>query len=224
MVEERAGRQPVIRLSILVEGKTEREFVRELLAPHLITHGVSATASLIGKPGYKGGNVTVDRIASDVPRLAHSSDAVTTLVDFYGFRQRPTKDVDALQQEIDRACRNAANQRLRDDRLFAYVQLYEFEALLFSSPDAFERSLAVPRETARTLQSVRGGFGTPEDIDDGQETAPSKRIDQALPDYHKVLDGILVATEIGLDTMRRECPRFGAWVSRLEALGSDVTT
>ena len=69
----------MIRLVIVVEGKTEKEFVDRLLAVHLSGYGVAASARLLGKPRHKGGNVTVERIANDVRNLAANSDAVTTL-------------------------------------------------------------------------------------------------------------------------------------------------
>ena len=210
----------MIRLAIVVEGKTEKEFVDRLLAVHLSGYGVAASARLLGKPRHKGGNVTVERIANDVRNLAANSDAVTTLLDFYGFRRRPTDDIDELQQHIDLACRNAVNQQLRDDRVFAYVQRHEFEALLFSEPGAFERSLALPTGAARILQSVRANFHTPEDINDSRETAPSKRLLKAIPGYSKGEYGWLVAESIGLETIRQQCPRFNRWLSRLEQIGT----
>ena len=36
--------------------------------------------------------------------------------------------------------------------------------------------------------------------------------------YEKPLLGTLAALEIGLGTMRRECPHFGNWLDRLEQL------
>ncbi len=210
----------MIRLVIVVEGKTEKEFVDRLLAVHLSGYGVAASARLLGKPRYKGGSVTVERIARDVRNLVNGFDAVTTLVDFYGFRQRPTDDIDELQRQIDLACRNATNLRLRDDRVFAYVQRHEFEALLFSEPDAFERSIALPTGATRTLRSVRASFATPEDINDSRETAPSKRLLKAIPGYSKGEFGWLVAESIGLETIRQQCPRFNRWLSRLEQIGN----
>ena len=62
-------------------------------------------------------------------------------------------------------------------------------------------------------------FSTPEDINDGANTAPSKRIKQEIPRYQKVQDGPLVAQTTGIDRMLAECPRFRSWITRLESLG-----
>lgn len=67
---------------------------------------------------------------------------------------------------------------------------------------------------------IRSEFSTPEDINDNPNTAPSKRIGKLIPGYHKITGASVVAKEIGLATIRTECPRFGAWVNRLESLGA----
>ena len=213
---------PMIRLAIVVEGRTEEEFVKQLLAAHLAERGVRASARLVGegKRSSRGGNVTVDRVARNMAQLSYNFDAVTTLVDFYGFHLRPTGDMEDLERQIDDAYygrpRDAA---LPNDRVFSYVQRHEFEALLFSDVSAFARVLGIPRNAASALAGVRAQFASPEDINDSPDTAPSKRIRGAIPDYNKVTDGSVVATEVGLDAMRRKCPRFAAWLTRLESLG-----
>ena len=67
----------MIRLAIVVEGETEEEFVKNLLTPHLQTRGVLAN------PHPLGGNVTDERLASDMANYFWSYDRVTSLVDFY---------------------------------------------------------------------------------------------------------------------------------------------
>ncbi len=212
---------PMIRLAIVVEGRTEEEFVKQLLAAHLNERGVEAKARLVGegKRSSRGGNVTVDRVAKNMAELSHSFDAVTTLVDFYGFQRRLTSDATELEQRIDATYASAPHRRLRSDHVFSYVQRHEFEALLFSDVSAFARVLDIPQNAASALAGVRAQFASPEDINDSPDTAPSKRIRGAIPDYNKVTDGSVVATEVGLDAMRRECPRFAAWLTRLESLG-----
>jgi len=65
---------------------------------------------------------------------------------------------------------------------------------------------------------VRAGFTTPEDINDGPMTAPSKRILRICPSYQKIAEGTLVAAGLKVGAIRAECPLFDAWVRRLEAL------
>ncbi len=101
---------------------------------------------------------------------------------------------------------------------FAYVQLFEFEALLFSQPGSFSVLPGLAPEALTALAAIAGGFSTPEDINDDPATAPSKRIEMAIPRYRKRLQGPVVAKAIGLTQIRAACPRFNDWVGRLESL------
>ena len=87
----------MIRLAISVEGRTEEEFVKNVLADHLRAKGVELYPILLN------GNVTVDRLASDIVRLIRNFNRVTSLVDFYGFRDKNTATPEQLEQHILRA-------------------------------------------------------------------------------------------------------------------------
>ena len=73
---------------------------------------------------------------------------------------------------------------------------------------------------AASLQAIRDSCASPEEIDDSPHTAPSKRIQQILPEYQKPLHGTLAAREISLPAMRAECPVFRRWMERLDRLGA----
>ena len=206
----------MIRLAISVEGRTEEEFVKEVLADHLRRGGVEPTPILIGNAG---GDVTISRLASDMAILYWSFDFITSLVDFYGFRGKGNSTPDELQQRIDEAVGQALSGDWNRTRIFSYVQQFEFEGLLFSDTRAFALLADAPAQLVADLDAIRGRFTTPEDIDDGYETAPSKRIADLVSGYQKAVDGPLLAMEIGLDAIRAECPRFNAWLTRLEQLG-----
>ena len=72
------------------------------------------------------------------------------------------------------------------------------------------------------LRALRAQFPTPEQINDNSDTAPSKRIAGVVLRYNKRVHGPLLAEMIGMDTIRAECPRFNAWITRLEALNPDA--
>jgi hypothetical protein len=60
----------------------------------------------------------------------------------------------------------------------------------------------------------------PEDVNDGAQTAPSKRLETLIAGYRKTVHGPPAVASAGLTALRTSCPRFGAWVTRLEALGA----
>jgi hypothetical protein len=68
------------------------------------------------------------------------------------------------------------------------------------------------------LQSVRASFNTPEDINDNPQTAPSKRIRKIYPSFQKPTDGVIIAKNIGINAIRKECSHFNKWLTRLESL------
>ena len=100
-------------------------------------------------------------------------------------------------------------------RFVPYVMVHEFEALLFSDCAAFARGIGRP-QLGEDFQRIRDAFASPEEIDDSPMTAPSKRIEALVPGYQKPLLGTLAALEIGLGTMRNECPHFGSWLDHVE--------
>ena len=116
LAEEPSWGLSVIRLALSVEGQTEREFVNKVLAAHLRVGGVEATPVLLGRARGRagGGSVSVERLASDMVRLSSSFDAVTSLVDCYGFRRKVDETPDALQvrvlEEIERCIGHEMNQ------------------------------------------------------------------------------------------------------------------
>lgn len=213
----------MIRLAITVEGLTEESFVRVALTDHLRSYGIESTPVLIGRAqgrGPGGGDVHVARLVRDLLVLARSFDAVTSLVDYYGFRRKGDATVAELEGRIVEEVRRSRGPRRRG-RIIPYVQRHEFEALLFSDVDHLAAAVGVSDRVLQALREVRAAFPTPEDIDDGVRTAPSKRIRSLMPNYDKIGHSEESVRRMGLAAIRAECPRFDAWVHRLEALGDE---
>ena len=197
----------MIRLAVSVEGQTEEEFVNTVLAPHLRASGINPQPILLGTGrGGRGGDVTVERLSADMATLYHQFDAVTSLVDLYGFRRRDGRDAAGLEEDV----RNAIIQRIRhqwdERRVVPYVQRHEFEGLLFSDVSAFARLPGGNEDAIATMRGIRAQFPTPEDINDRYDTAPSRRIERVIDAYNKRVDGPLLAEDMGLETIRAECP------------------
>lgn len=206
----------MIRLAISVEGETEEDFVNLALVEHLRLRGVQAT------PISLDGGINISRLASEMAKLSWNFNAVTSLVDYYGFGGRGCGTVDELEERIDEEITLTHSRRI-ESSVFPYVQLHEFEGLLFSDISVLAYMNSVSEDTLNKLKYVRSQFETPEHINDGKDTAPSRRIKGMIPQYDKRVYGPLLAEEIGLETIRRECPRFNAWVTRMESL-SNVQT
>jgi len=220
----------MMRVHVICEGQTEETFVNEVLAPHLARLEVYPAASLVGKPGRKGGAVTTSRMVSDIRlRLMGDGEAFcTTFFDFYGldagFAGKKTavgladigRKADAVEGRLLEVVKKAAGENTVR-RFIPYVQMYEFEGLLFSDPAKMAQGLSEVG-LAADLAAIRAEFATPEEINDSSITAPSKRLLKLMPRYEKPLYGSLAALEIGLDRIRSECRRFDQWITRLEGL------
>ena len=179
--------------------------------------------------GHTGGGVTsYDRIRRDIRRLLLSNPrAVTTVFDVYGFpRDVPgfPNPWPAVTAERVKQLGRAIEQDIGDPRFFAGLIAHEFEGLLFSDPNALAVTLETGAERRpsllKALGDIRAAVPTPEDIDDGPGTAPSKRLKKYWPRYNKQRHGPLAAEQMGLAVIRKECPLFSAWVARLEGLAS----
>lgn len=114
----------MVRLAISVEGSTEERFVRMVMVPHLEMRGIYAEPLLLGR---NGGDVYLPRVRKELNHFAKSFDKVTTLYDFYGFRGKDeSENKGSLEQKIV----DCVAESFRE-RIIPYVQMYEFEGLLF---------------------------------------------------------------------------------------------
>lgn len=118
------------------------------------------------------------------------------------------------------AIEQAFGQQITSPRFLPFIQLHEFETLLFADPVLLEELLSLDHSVpANAFVTIYQRYhGQPELINDSPHTAPSKRILQVCPGYRKIVDGVLILEEIGLPKLREQYPHFDAWVTRLEQL------
>jgi hypothetical protein len=229
----------MVRLYLFAEGQTEQIFARLVLAPHLAAfkvylHNPVLVANARRKGiVHRGGGRHYLPMKNDIVRFLRqdgSSEAFfTTMIDLYAIhpdfpglsdaerlRYSPPSRVEFLEK--------AFAQDLCDRRFIPYIQLHEFEAYLFSQPEQFRPYYPTADGPIAALKAIAEQYPTPELIDDGRQTAPSKRIVAELPDYEdaKTVVGTQVAEAIGLDVIRQKCPHFNSWLFKLEALAGSI--
>lgn len=212
---------------ILVEGQTEESFVKNLLSNFmpeglLLQPVVVATKRVKSGGKFKGGVPSYPKVKGDVLRLLGDSSAVmvTSMLDYYALPTSfPGRATPSGATAEERVCfvENAWSTDTGNPRFRPYLSLHEFEALLFSNPNAIADGFAKP-ELGSQLSSIRASFVTPEEINDHSETAPSARLEALFPRYSKPFFGTLIARRIGLDTMVSQCPHFRRWVNFLREL------
>lgn len=212
---------------IIAEGQTEEEFVRSLIQPYFASmhsfYDVRAI-KLNTSPGHKGGDMSFARYQRNVLLLLKQEIeiVVTSLIDFYKLRTDFPEYESAKKQNqkeqsvefLERACAKVIN----DERFVPYIQLHEFEALLFSSRRGFDAYFSdLTKNGTDELTKIFSQYSNPEEINDGDTTAPSKRLEQLIPRYQKVLYGNVIALENGFQVILNQCPRFRAWIELLES-------
>ncbi len=214
------------RVYIICEGQTEEGFVNQLLQPYFIQQNILVQAPLIGKPGHKGGNVNLPRLLTDLDKILNGDRSAycTTLLDYYGLpsdfpgkEEADQQNVLAKKNEvIHTALYKSVEGQLGSStasRFIPYIQMYEFEALLFSDPVLMENKLKT-----QGFVDIRKSFDSPEHINNSPQTAPSKRILNLHANYNKVLDSSMLTQNITLDIIRKECSLFDAWLSQIGEL------
>jgi len=153
----------------------------------------------------------------------------TTMIDLYGAPSDfpglvesarisiPLKKAQFLQEQLALDIRRQLPAHPVAQRFIPYLQLHEFEALLFSDPSKFAIAFPDQDYAIGQLQRIRASFESPEHINNCPETAPSKRIIAALPDYVKTVSSLMILREVGLPTLRRECVHFDNWINAILA-------
>jgi Domain of unknown function (DUF4276) len=225
----------MVRLYLFAEGQTEQTFADTLIKPQLAQYGVFmhnpiliAHARRKGQV-HRGGGRKYVPMKNDIIRFLKQEKApdvfFTTMIDLYAIhpdfpglaesesmRQDPLQRVEFLEQRFA--------EDIGDHRFIPYIQLHEYEAYLFSDPTCFEYLDAGRTKEIEVLQLIANEYQTPELINDGQQTAPSKRIMAQFPDYEKAKSafGSQLAERIGLQVIRSKCSHFNKWLSRLESL------
>jgi Domain of unknown function (DUF4276) len=197
----------MVRIGISVEGLTEEIFIEKLLAPYL------AQKNVFISPIPMGGDVSIDRAKSELKKIANNFEYVTTLYDFYGFKK---KSLGENKESLENKLMQSVHDGVRP-KLIPYIQMYEFEGILFSCPASMERVLN-EAGVAEWAQGVLDAFGgNPEMINNSVETAPSKRLNKDTG-YRKTTHGPNIAEEIGIDKIRKMCLGFDAWLTTIEGL------
>ena len=206
---------------IYCEGQTEESFVNDVLYPYFSRMDIYVTP-IIHKTkrtptkAFKGGVSRYAPIKDELIKLCQDSTCiVTTMFDYYAMPDdTPSidhQDID-IYKRID-SIENAVNEDIGCKNLLFNLVLHEFEALLFSEPQAFEH--IANDKVVRQLQAIRNSVDTPEHINNSAATAPSKRIRNVVNGYSKVRQGIIVAKYIGIDKMMSECKYFSAWINKI---------
>ncbi len=221
----------MIRLNITVEGFSEERFVSDVLRPHLLMFNVYAEVRKVltnRKLRKRGGIVGYPKFKNDLTQWFRECPDIyhTTLIDLYGLSNdfpgyTSTSQLPPYNRVME--MEKLLKENLAFHKFIPYIQLHEFEALMFTDTELMEEWLGLYNKLPKKcFTNIKNSvpYSNPELINEGSETSPSKRILTLCDSYDKVDDGILILKEIGLEKIRVECPHFNEWLTTLEALGN----
>lgn len=216
------------RIIIICEGQTEKEFCEKSLFSHFLKKNIIVEYPLIKKSS--GGIIKWPEIKRQVENHLKQdiSAYVTMLIDYYGmYKKHEFPEWENSLIEADKNSRmDLLEKAMKDDisaqytyRFIPYLQLHEFEGLLFNNIETFKSQIPANEITnIKELESILSSYPNPEMINDMPETAPSKRLIKLIVGYRKVVYGNILAEVIGLERIRNKCPRFNFWISKLESI------
>jgi hypothetical protein len=213
-----ASQNSMQRLIIICEGETEQEFCKEILYHHLLNFDIIVQCPKIKKTN--GGIAHWSNLKLQIENHCKQDHScfVTTLIDYYGIKAKHEFPSMGNADDMQVGMLNGIDSRFKN-RFFPYLQLHEFESLLFHA--ALLHDAAPTSEKwldKKAFERTLSDFPNPEDINDNPETCPSARLQKLIKRYNKPVYGIELARFIGLESIRAKNPRFDAWIRSLEGL------
>ena len=221
------------QLNIFCEGPTEHGFCSQVLRPHLFPHGDGLIHTLaVGVKNHHhvygiGKQTKYERVRKFIRNTIKDREGknvyFTTFFDLYALpTDFPGKDANvrnpANPTPYVLALEDAFRQDINYHRFIPYLQLHEYETMLFADPDAFRISFENCEEEVKQLTVIADSEPSIEHINDSRDTAPSKRIIGVIPEYdgRKSSAGPDIAAYIGIATIREKCPHVHSWLVQLE--------
>lgn len=214
------------RLHFLVEGQSEEIVVNNVLGPYLAERGWTVSQSIVttrrpaGGPNHRGGVSSWTKVEREIKLLLRDSSirVLTTLFDFYAFPPDAPgmADIPSGLPPHDRVAHveRSLVAATADHRFVPHLILHELETWVFAAAE--QVGCLLPGLTERLVKDVHVAGG-PELVNDGPDTAPSKRIVNYCPQYSKTNDGPLAIADLGVAQLRNQCPHLDAWLDLLDS-------
>lgn len=217
------------KVYLLCEGQSEQLFVQQVLAPHF-EHLLSLVPILVrtsragAQTVERGGYVTWARLRQQLLNLLADRSAVqvSMLIDLYRLPKdapSPAGPVGVGPIARASAIEAALAKDINHPGFLPYVQVHELEALVLVEPQRLVQHGADPVAMQALTREI-DRFASPEHVDEGPLTSPSRRIAKAFPRYSKTLHAPQVLRDIGVQALRDHCSHFNEWVTCLDAIAA----
>lgn len=220
-------------LHILCEGQTEDAFVSKVLKPYLQQFDIHAKSEILitsRKKNARGGMLRYETQAKrDLNNMMlqnqdndYEHHVFTTMFDYYALPDdfpafKEAHKCPDIRKRID-LLEEAFSKDIGSTVFIPYIQLHEFEALLYVDIDKLKVDYPDAAKKIDKLKIEADKIGDPELINNKPDTAPSKRIIKALQgkyNYNKVLSGADITKQIGMERLMGTCTHFREWIEKI---------
>jgi hypothetical protein len=218
------------RVIIICEGETEKEFCTKMLSLYFANKGIYIQSPLIKKS--MGGIVKWPELKKEILLYLKTDPTaiVTTLIDYYGIHSKygfpnwndaeSQPDKNNRMEIIEKGMALEIEDAYRY-RFIPYMQLHEFEGLLFNDINIFYQQIPEAKLVGLDeLKSTFDAYDNPEMINNNKQTSPSHRLQRIIRGYNKIIYGNILAEAIGLDRIRSKSPRFNEWLNNIEKVAN----
>lgn len=216
------------KVLVLAEGPTEEKFIKRVLSPYLISKDIYLIPTIITTkkelrgPDHKGGVKSYSQVKKDLRPLFYdtSADIVTTMIDYYAL----PSDFPSYDQRPDGTCyarvefmEDQFSTDINHTKFLPYLQLHEFETLVFASEDKLPIAFVNEDRKIREITAINNSVASPEEINENPNSAPSKRLKRIFPEYQKTFHSQLILSQANIDDLRAKCTHFNSWLTELES-------
>lgn len=229
-------KQPI--LHILCEGQTEDDFCTHVLRHYLRGYGVAVKSQILvtnRKRNLRGGLISFTQAKQDLELMFkqyrdndYEEHWFSTMFDLYALPNDfpgvsfGAEDVYKKIEAIEKAMLTTIEVK----RFIPYIQIHEFEALVFAGYRHFPKLFPDLEGKTRYLQKIMEEYNfEPERINSSVESSPSHRISDYLisckHSYNKPKVGFAIAQFEGIDGLRQQCPHFDQWLQKLVNLNEN---
>jgi hypothetical protein len=229
----------MINIYIIVEGQSEEKFVKEILSPYFASKNIFLYPEIVitgrdkrGK-ACKGGGDSYELYKNHIQKRIkqfkkQKNYYFTTMIDLYALPKDFPKLQKAQQYYNDKYqyilfLEKAFYDDIGFNNFFPYIQLHEYETLLFCDIDAIVYEffdLEDDKLYDKIVKDIRD-YDNIELINDSKETAPSKRLDRYTNGNYcgqKTTSSINILKNIDIEVIRNRCQHFNRWLQYMENL------
>lgn len=219
-------------LNVLCEGQSEQQFVSKVLNPYLLGEKIIAKPTLLitnHKLNAQGEIISYQQVKRDLKNLIKSAkntdyqeNYFTTMIDLYALPNdfpgysMPYTDCYGRVKNIEQAFAADINHY----KFIPYIELHEFETLVLCNLNKLKEEYPLAAKKIEMLNSSwrKECKDNAELVNSRRETAPSKRIIDALGDkykYNKPQMAVAITRHKGVEALRKECMHFDQWINNI---------